>query len=95
VRISCERSARGNKVHLAVSDEGPGIARSDFERIFFRFEQVGDPGDLRNRGTGLGLAICKETVDTHGGKIWVDSEPGQGARFHVLLPGAAPVRGVA
>ena len=95
VRFQAEPTTKGGRVHLVVSDEGPGIARSDFQRIFYRFEQVGDPEDQRNRGTGLGLAICKETVDAHGGKIWVESELGHGAHFHVHLPAVAPVRGVA
>ena len=95
VLLRQKSTKRGAHVHVVVSDDGPGIARSDFDRIFFRFEQVGDPEDTVNLGIGMGLAICKEIVEAHGGNIWVESEPGHGARFHFSLPGAAPVRGVA
>jgi signal transduction histidine kinase len=93
ITIREKSTNRGPHVHVIVSDEGPGIARSDFERIFFRFEQVGDPEDTVNLGTGMGLAICKGIIDSHGGTIWIESEPGAGARFHFTLPGVAPVRG--
>ena len=95
VLLRQKKTKRGAHVHVVVSDEGPGIARSDFDRIFFRFEQVGDPEDTVNLGIGMGLAICKEIIEAHGGTIWVESEPGAGARFHFSIPGAAPVRGVA
>jgi signal transduction histidine kinase len=89
IDISREVKARGLFAHVVVVDEGPGIARSDQERIFYRFEQVGDP----SLGAGLGLAICKENVEGHGGKIWVESGEEGGASFHVLLPGVVPVGG--
>lgn len=90
VDISRKVSSRGPECEVVVTDEGEGIARSEFQRIFYRFEQVG-----KGLGTGLGLAICKEIVEAHGGSIRVESEPGQGARFHVALPAAVPVGGAA
>lgn len=90
VQIRPESGVRGPKVHVVVKDEGPGVARSDFERIFYRFEQVGDPDLTANMGTGMGLAICKEIVETFDGSIWVESEPGSGASFHFVLPGVTP-----
>ncbi len=95
IRVEIRREVRpqGIDVHVVVSDEGPGIARSDFERIFFRFEQVGDPEVTNRSGTGLGLAICKDVVEEHGGRIWVESEPGRGARFHVKLKATRAARG--
>ena len=95
IEANTENSKRGPAVHLVVRDQGPGIARSDFERIFYRFEQVGVPEHTKGLGTGLGLAICKEIVEAHGGKIWVESDRGQGAAFHVVLPAATPRRGAA
>jgi signal transduction histidine kinase len=97
VRIDAttEDSKRGPAIHIAVTDDGPGIARSDFERIFYRFEQVGVPEHTMGLGTGLGLAICKEIADAHGGKIWVESDRGHGASFHVTIPASTPRRGAA
>jgi len=95
IEATSENSKRGPAVHLVVKDHGPGIARSDFERIFYRFEQVGVPEHTMGLGTGLGLAICKEIVEAHGGKIWVESDRGQGAAFHVVVPAATPKRRVA
>ncbi|MCU0725395.1 MAG: ATP-binding protein [Planctomycetes bacterium] len=83
----------GAQVQVTVSDEGPGIARSDLERIFYPFEQVGVPDHAASQGTGLGLAMCRETVEEHGGRIWAESKPDAGARFHVVLPAAVPVGG--
>ena len=97
IRVEVKRSTEKGRVGAQVSviDQGPGIARSDFERIFFRFEQVGAPEQTTSQGTGLGLAICKEIVDAHGGRIWVESEKGSGARFHVVLPAVTEKRGAA
>jgi PAS domain S-box-containing protein len=71
---------------IVVADNGVGIDRADQERIFTAFERA--HADLSRGGTGLGLSICDRLVRRHGGRMGVDSEPGQGARFWVLLPGA-------
>jgi PAS domain S-box-containing protein len=70
---------------VSVRDNGAGIARDDQERIFGAFERV--PG--RAAGYGLGLAICQRLVERHGGRIGVESAPGEGTRFWVMLPAAA------
>jgi signal transduction histidine kinase len=84
--ITCEACRVGHEVWVSVQDTGIGIAREDQDMIFERFKQVG--GALANRpaGTGLGLAICKQIIEYHGGKIWVESEPDKGSRFTFSLP---------
>jgi CheY-like chemotaxis protein len=77
---------RGSEVMVSVSDEGSGIPLDHHESVFGRFAQV-DASDTRaNEGSGLGLAICRGIVEQHGGRIWVDSEPGAGATFSFTLP---------
>lgn len=78
------------EVRLTVSDTGPGIARDQLERIFERFARAPGEASRRASGTGLGLAIAKRIVEQHGGRIWAESAPGQGATFHVVLPHLAP-----
>ena len=76
----------GKDAVLTVSDEGPGIAEEDRERVFERFWRA-DPARARNRGgSGLGLAIVASLVESHGGAVSVASEPGQGTAFTVRLP---------
>lgn len=74
-------------VCLAVRDTGVGIKAQDLEQIFTKFGQA---GNRRNAGSGLGLTFCKLVVETHGGRIWVESEPGQGSTFFFTLPAASP-----
>jgi two-component system, OmpR family, sensor histidine kinase VicK len=73
-------------VCIAVEDQGRGIAQEKLDMIFERFQQ-GDASDSRALGgTGLGLAICRRIVQQHGGRIWVESEPGKGSRFLFTVP---------
>ncbi|MCB9597664.1 MAG: PAS domain-containing protein [Sandaracinaceae bacterium] len=74
-----------NSVELSVTDTGPGIEPALHQAIFEKFRQVGDVMTQASRGTGLGLPICRQIVLAHGGRIWVESAPGEGARFVVLL----------
>ncbi|HYC94333.1 MAG TPA: HAMP domain-containing sensor histidine kinase, partial [Sphingomicrobium sp.] len=75
---------RDDMVAVTIADEGPGIAEADHERIFERYERVGDtPG-----GIGLGLAISRRLARSMGGDIKLQSAPGQGARFTLVLPAA-------
>lgn len=74
---------------LEVSDDGPGIALADRERIFGRFTRLDPSRAAASGGSGLGLAICRRIVDVMGGRIWADSSPDLGgARFTVELPAA-------
>jgi signal transduction histidine kinase len=73
------------EVQVSVTDTGPGIAPEDHERIFEEFQQT-DLGAQQREGTGLGLALSKRLVELHGGRIWVESEPGHGSRFVFTLP---------
>ncbi|NJN93484.1 MAG: GAF domain-containing protein [Anaerolineales bacterium] len=73
------------EVIVGVRDTGPGIDPTELETIFERFRQAGT-ADMRRRGTGLGLAICKELVELHQGKIWVESQLNVGSDFKFALP---------
>ena len=70
-------------VEVAVVDEGSGVPAAERERIFSKFYKA---GDAHGRGTGLGLFIAQGLVQEMGGRIWVDSEEGKGARFAFVLP---------
>lgn len=77
------------EVRVSVSDSGPGIATEDQVRIFEEFQQAA-AGKEQFEGTGLGLALSKRLVELHGGRIWVESEPGKGSRFVFTLPVPTP-----
>lgn len=75
---------------IEVEDNGPGIPPEHIDDVFERFHQISDQQAGKPKGTGLGLPISKRIIEHHGGRIWVESEPGRGARFIVELPLSAP-----
>jgi len=85
-QIILSASASASEVTFIVSDTGIGIPRADQPRIFERFYRVDAARSREVGGTGLGLAIAKHLVEAHGGRIWVESEVGQGSRFYFTVP---------
>jgi heavy metal sensor kinase len=78
--------ANGDSAWIVVSDEGPGIALEDRERIFERFYRVDKARSREQGGTGLGLSLAKWGVESHHGRIELDSEVGRGSTFRIVLP---------
>src|SRR5256714_2357583 len=88
----------GAEVHIEVVDRGIGIFSGDIPKLFRRFGQIESAMTREQGGTGMGLYISRRLVEVHGGRIWVDSQLGQGSTFHVALPRAveeSEVQGVA
>ena len=84
--ITIAAQLEGPEVVMSVSDEGVGIPAELHQKIFERFFQGENRKGGRRKGTGLGLSICRGIVEAHGGRIWVESGPGKGARFCFTLP---------
>jgi K+-sensing histidine kinase KdpD/CheY-like chemotaxis protein len=85
--VSCRVYRKKEEVIVSITDTGIGIAADDYGAVFEQFKQVG--GDTltdKPKGTGLGLPICKEIVEHHGGRIWLESEVGKGSTFSFALP---------
>ncbi len=76
----------GKWLEVGVKDTGIGIAKENLPKLFDKFYQIGERVPTDISGTGIGLSIAKEIVGLHGGKIWVESEKGQGAKFCFTLP---------
>jgi signal transduction histidine kinase/CheY-like chemotaxis protein len=90
--VTVAAQADDGNVRVSVTDSGIGIAPADHPKVFEKFKQVGDTLTDKPRGTGLGLPICKEIVEHHGGRIWVDSELGKGSTFSFTIPALAAER---
>ena len=86
--------SNGHELLIAVADTGIGIPTEDQEIIFEEFRQGSSGHTRKEEGTGLGLALSRRLVKLHGGRIWVESEPGRGSVFSFTLPApaAAPDR---
>ena len=85
-RVGLTATAADDVVTIAVSDTGIGIAPEDQAAIFEEFRQVGRDDARKQEGTGLGLTLAKKFVELHGGRIWVESQVGQGSTFSFTLP---------
>jgi signal transduction histidine kinase len=97
IKFSAEKStvevwARGadDDVEISIRDRGRGISPKDVSRLFQRFGQLDSSNTRKAGGTGLGLVISKGIVEQHGGRIWVDSQPGVGSTFSFSLPRRPP-----
>ncbi|MBN1936511.1 MAG: PAS domain-containing protein [Anaerolineae bacterium] len=82
IRMTARHDPETAQMLVSVADNGPGISPEVQERLFQKFAT----GDTPGRGTGLGLAFCRLAVEAHGGRIWVESEPGKGTTFTFSLP---------
>jgi signal transduction histidine kinase len=84
--IALRATVIGEELHITVSDTGVGIAASDQGRVFEKFQQVGDTLTGKPKGTGLGLTICRDIVAHHGGRLSLESQPGRGSTFTIVVP---------
>jgi signal transduction histidine kinase len=84
--VTVRAAVRADRIVLSVEDTGPGISPEHLPRIFDRFYKVDSARGAGISGSGLGLSIVKATVERHGGRITVESEPGKGTTFKIELP---------
>ena len=84
--VTCQAKRLDDEIWVSVTDTGVGIAETDIDKVFEKFKQVGEIMTDKPKGTGLGLPICKQIVEYHGGRIWVESQLGQGSTFYFTLP---------
>ncbi|HSQ47781.1 MAG TPA: hybrid sensor histidine kinase/response regulator [Lutibacter sp.] len=84
--ISISASANQNEVTISVKDTGVGISETRIEKLFHLDESYSTTGTNNEKGTGLGLILCKEFVEKHNKKIWVESEEGVGSTFYFTIP---------
>jgi signal transduction histidine kinase len=88
--ITITATDKGDFVMVSVKDTGSGIVKEEQDKIFDKFYQIKVGSGYPNKGTGLGLAIVKSIVESHRGKVWVESDLGKGADFRFILPRARP-----
>jgi signal transduction histidine kinase len=84
--VAIKADANNGSFYVSVRDTGPGISAADQAKLFQEFQQADNAITKKKGGTGLGLAISKRIIEMHGGKIWVESQPGQGSTFAFKLP---------
>jgi signal transduction histidine kinase len=84
--VVIKAEANNGSFYVSVRDTGPGIASADQAKLFQEFQQADNAITKKKGGTGLGLAISKRIIEMHGGRIWVESQPGQGSTFTFTLP---------
>jgi signal transduction histidine kinase len=84
--VAIKAETNNGSFHVSVRDTGPGISAADQAKLFQEFQQADNAITKKKGGTGLGLAISKRIIEMHGGKIWVESQLGQGSTFAFKLP---------
>jgi len=84
--ITISVTQKNDIIECSVADTGVGIGKDDLPKVFTKFQQFGRIAGPGEKGTGLGLSIAKGLVERHGGKIWVESKPGEGTKFTFQLP---------
>ncbi len=84
--LKAARAPSGEQVHISVSDTGIGIPEAEHEKIFERFYQVDGSSRRKFKGVGLGLAVCKDIVEAHGGRIWVEQSSDKGTTITFSIP---------
>jgi signal transduction histidine kinase/putative methionine-R-sulfoxide reductase with GAF domain len=84
--VAIKATANNGSFHVSVRDTGPGISTTDQAKLFQEFQQADNAITKKKGGTGLGLAISRRIIEMHGGRIWVESRPGQGSTFAFTLP---------
>jgi len=85
-RVDVSAFVADGMVEVAVADTGPGVTPEDHERIFEEFQQARGSSPGSREGTGLGLTLSRQFIELHGGRLWVESEPGTGSTFRFTLP---------
>ncbi len=91
-RVHLGVKERDDEWQISFRDEGIGLDPAHFERVFVMFQRLHTEKEFP--GSGIGLAICKRIVERHGGRIWVESEPGRGAAFYFTIPKRSPGQGM-
>jgi len=89
-QVSVQVDEKGEEWQISVSDDGPGIAADELEKVFKSFYQVEEHVTRTHEGLGLGLTLAKHITELHGGSIWLESEPGKGTTCFVRLPKSGP-----
>jgi signal transduction histidine kinase len=84
--VTIKGSAVNGSFSVSVRDTGPGISKVDQAKLFEEFQQADNSITRKKGGTGLGLAISKRIIELHGGRIWLESAPGEGSTFSFSLP---------
>jgi len=87
-RVEISSGGTDELVQITVSDDGIGMSQEQMDKAFALDQRTSTEGTAGEMGTGLGLPLCKDLLERNGGTIWVDSNPGEGAEFHFVLPAA-------